>query len=342
MSTESGPLLPCAHPASNDLLKQSNYRAETVRLVFNSDSNKIYSKVYKGPSYGIALYSGTFYNKAIGDPLGLFFYIKTPLFHKKSWCAFTEIGAGIVGNLTPYHETLNPSNEMIGSPINMTGHLAIGTEYTITKPIKLGLTVGYRHFSNGFIKAPNYGINVIPITLVGSYNFGKSSSFVSREGIKPFVPHNRLSIFMGPGTKNFNSKEQNYFVSSFGVQYIKQVSYKVGVGGGVDLFYKDSGKDKVKNGRSDFSNSLSSGINTCFEWIFTEKFRVNLGAGIYVLRNKENDERTVFYERLAAKYNITKNLFTGVGIKVNNNSSDFIEWTLGYTFKKDPNIYTLE
>lgn len=342
LSTETGPPLISAHEASNNLLKQSSYRAETFRLIFNGDTNKTYTKLYKGPSYGISLYSGTFHNQAIGDPLGLFFYIKTPLVNKKSFGAFTELGGGVVGNLTPYHEIYNPNNAMIGSQINMMGHIAIGIEYSITPPIKLGLTFGYKHFSNGFIKAPNYGINVIPITLIGSYNFSKSKSVFSSKGIKPFIPHDRISVFVGPGTKNYSSREQNYFVGTLGLQYIKQIGYRVGVGGGIDLFYKDSGKDKIKNRKSDFSNSLSSGINTSFEWIFTEKFRVNLGAGIYILRNKENDEVSPFYERLAAKYYITKNVFTGVGVKVNNNSSDYVEWTLGYTFMKDPNVYTLE
>lgn len=335
-------LLPSAHEASNELLKQSIYRAETLRLNFPGDSTNIYTKLYKRPSYGIGIYSGTFYNQAIGDPLGLLLYIKTPLIHKKSWAIITELGGGVVGNLNPYNETLNPHNAMFGSQINLFGHLALGFEYAINQPIKLGVTVGYKHFSNGFIKAPNYGLNVLPITLHGSYNLSNKKQPVLNRDIQPFKPYNRISIFVAPGTKSYGSQEKNYFVSTLGMQYIRQVGYKIGIGGGLDIFYKDSGKDKVQSNESDLAKSLSSGINTSLEWTLTEKFRINLGLGTYIARHKENDEAYPLYERIAAKFNFTKNIFAGVGIKVNKNSSDFIEWTIGYTWAKDQNKYVLE
>ncbi len=339
LQAEGGLIMPSVHPASNALLKQSNYMAISLQFGWHCDTTKIYSKIYNHPIYGIGIYYGTFNNQSIGNPLAVYFFIKTPFICKKSWKAFYEIGSGMADNFNPYDKYTNPNNELIGSKLNMFGHLSIGIEYRILKRLKLGATVGYRHFSNGFIKAPNFGINVMPVTLSGTYNLPEIKSHYLKENVHSFLQHNLISIFYAPGSKNFGAGERNYFVSTIGFQFIHQISYKTGIGGGFDIFYKSSGKDKVQGEESGISKSLSSGMCVSIEWVLTEKFRINTGAGLYLLRNPENDEPYPFYERISARYSITKNLFAGVGIKINGNSSDYIEWTLGYVFKKDKNIY---
>lgn len=339
MLGEGGAIMPSLYPSSNALLKQSNYQATTLRFAFNSDTHKLYSKIYNYPLYGIGIYSGTFHNPSIGDPVAVYVFIKTAFVRKTNWNAFSEIGSGIAGNFNPYDKNLNPENELIGSSINMFGHLAVGAEYAVAKRFMLGATVGYKHFSNGFIKAPNFGINVIPITLNVRFNLSKNKPPYLKETILPFLPHNRISIFYAPGSKNFGAGERNYFVSTFGVLCIRQINYKIGVGVGADIFYKSSGKYKVEGEENELGKTLSSGMYVSVEWALTENFRINTGAGLYLLRHIENDEPYPFYERISARYTITKNIFTGIGIKLNGNTSDYIEWTLGYTFKQDENRY---
>lgn len=339
MLAESGAILPSDYPPSNHLIKQSSYWTATLRFALKADTNKVYSKIYNYPLYGIGIYSSTFNNKFVGDPVGGYFYIKTPIIRKKYWNTFYEIGAGVGGNFNPYHEIHNPDNKLIGSNINMVGHIVIGFEYAISQRFSLGTTVGYRHFSNGFIKAPNFGINVIPITLNGNFDLSKSNSHYLQKKVQPFLRHNQITIFYAPGSKNFSPDEKNYFVSTFGLLFIRQINYKVGLGGGVDLFYKSSGKDKVNSEENDLNKMLSSGMHLSLEWVLTEKIRINSGAGLYLLRHPENDEPYPFYERVTAKYAITKNVFAGIGVKINGSTSDYIEWTLGYVLKKDKNIY---
>lgn len=146
-------------------------------------------------------------------------------------------------------------------------------------------------------------------------------------------------MFFAPGTKNFKAEERNYFVSTLSALFIKQISYKIGIGGGIDVFYKESGIDKVKSNESDFNKTLSAGVYFCNDWTMTEKFKISASAGLYIKRHKENDEPYILYERIAAKYHLYKNFFAGIGIKINGNAADYLEWTIGYTFKKDKNIY---
>lgn len=308
-------------------------------MSFLCDTNKTYSKLKHYPSFGFGLYAGTFNNQFIGDPLALYFFIKTPLIRQKYINVFYEAGLGIAGNLKPYHKIDNPNNELTGSSFNFSTHFAMGLECALTKRFTFGTSIGYRHFSNGYIKAPNFGINIIPVTLFAKYYVSKNNPSYLKKRIPPFIPFNRLSIFYAPSTKNFGAMEKNYFVSSLGVLYIRQLNYKFGVGAGVDLFYKDSGKDKVKTEESDLSKGLSSGFCVASELAVTEKFRVNSSVGLYIRRHVENDEPYIFYERIAAKYDLTKHVFVGLGLKVNGNAADYLEWTLGYTFKKDKNTY---
>lgn len=336
---ESGAIMSGDDPSSNALLKQSNYRAATLRFSLPADSHKIYSKIYNFPSHGIGIYSATFNNPSIGDPLSIYFFLKTPVIRKKRWNAFLEIAAGVAGNFNPYHKIHNPDNKLIGSNINMVGHLAIGVECDISKRFSLGTSAGYRHFSNGFIKAPNFGINLIPVTLNANFKLSKNNTDNLRGNIQPFQPHNQVSIFYAPGSKNFSTEEKNYFVSTLGILFIRQINYKAGIGAGLDLFYKSSGKEKVNGEGNDLSKTVSSGVYASIEWVLTEKFRINTGVGLYLFRHPENDEPYPLYERISARYTINKNLFAGIGIKINGSSSDYIEWTLGYTFKRDKNTY---
>lgn len=339
LHTESGSVLPSIHEPSNILIQQSRYSAVTLCLAFSNDSNKTYSKLKHYPLYGFGLYAGTFNNHHIGDPLALYFFIKTPLIRREHINLFYEAGLGIAGNLNPYHKTLNPDNELIGTSFNFSTHFAFGLEYYLSNRFIFGTSVGYRHFSNGYIKAPNFGINVMPVTLFGRYSLSKHNPRYVKKRVPTFIPFNRVSIFYAPGTKSFSSQEKNYFVSSLGVLYIRQINYKIGIGGGLDVFYKGSGKDKVKSNESDLNKSLSSGIYLSSELVLTEKFRINSSIGLYIIRHIENDEPYFFYERVAAKYEFSKHLFAGIGLKVNGNSADYLEWTIGYTFKKDKNSY---
>ena len=84
---------------------------------------------------------------------------------------------------------------------------------------------------------------------------------------------------------------------------------------------------------------MSLAIVGTWEWHLTEHLYVPIGLAFYVHRNTENDEQTPYYERVGIRYRFNNNIYTGVTIKAHQGVADIFEWTIGYTFQKDPNKY---
>ena len=67
-----------------------------------------------------------------------------------------------------------------------------------------------------------------------------------------------------------------------------------------------------------------------------------INIGFYLNKNKENLEEVMF-NRIGLRYLVgnNKKMMVGVGLKITELHADYIEWTIGYTFKNDKNKYQL-
>jgi hypothetical protein len=141
------------------------------------------------------------------------------------------------------------------------------------------------------------------------------------------------------GSKNYINNDPNYLKMTFGLNYLRAVSYKYRIGVGLDMFYSAASDLRTGTGQAGFGDSWSVAVVPGWEWVLSKKLFVPLGIGIYMHRNIENDERYGFYERAGIRYKFNEHLSAGVTIKAHKGVADYFEWTLGYTFHKDPNQY---
>jgi hypothetical protein len=81
-----------------------------------------------------------------------------------------------------------------------------------------------------------------------------------------------------------------------------------------------------------FWDQTSIAIAGAWEWKLTERLYAPVGLGFYLHRNRENQESTVYYERVGLRYLMSENLQFGVQIKAHRIKADFFEFTLGYRF----------
>jgi len=151
-----------------------------------------------------------------------------------------------------------------------------------------------------------------------------------------------ISIFAGIGIKGFEVNEAVYFKSTLGVNALRQPNYKIRYGLGFDLFYTAGSLDRITSDKSDFNKQFSYGITTIFEWVITKRLYTPVNFGVYLNKNEENYE-TNFFQRLGMRYLFGKQnkMLVGVSLKVTEFHADFVEWTVGYTFKNDKNEYKL-
>ncbi len=107
----------------------------------------------------------------------------------------------------------------------------------------------------------------------------------------------------------------------------------------MDFFYSSVAENRIDSDQSAFSKAFSCAVVGSWEWAINEHLYVPLGIAFYLKRNKENDESTPYYERAGIRYRFNSGIHTGLTIKAHGGVADIFEWSVGYTFKNDPNRY---
>ncbi len=68
---------------------------------------------------------------------------------------------GINYSTTPYNRFTNPTNNAVGSHLNLTAKIDYGYAYQFSEQLHLLLLLSVKHHSNGRVETPNKGLNVM-------------------------------------------------------------------------------------------------------------------------------------------------------------------------------------
>ncbi len=339
---ENGAMLSNDTELGDQLVNSSYYNGIDVRLGFRkTNPDDIYGTVYRRPYMGIGWYASTFHNEDIGKPNALYYFMTIPfVFEQDKNLTFNYSGAfGLSYNFNPFDSIQNPANIFVGSYRNCYVHLGLEANYKFSEKWQANATLGFKHFSNGSFKKPNYGINLIPVTLGVTYKVGDDKIEHYSRPVPEFIKNNQLNLTVAFGSKNYVNEDPNYLKMTMGINFLRAVNYKYRIGVGLDVFYSGASELRTESGTASFSDAFSYAIVPNWEWVITERLYVPLGIGIYLHRNVENDEKYGYYERAGIRYRVTDHLSAGVTIKAHAGVADYFEWTLGYTFHKDQNRY---
>jgi hypothetical protein len=215
----------------------------------------------------------------------------------------------------------------------------------------VGLNV--THFSNGSMRQPNDGLNLISPKLAVQYNLSPERP---RFDTSPIPPHRdvwELFVSLAAGSKSLRHEFRNeedvllaivetyhdIYNLSLGLQ--REIAYTHKVGGGLDLTYDGSRGTQVtaEEGGVNISEGTTSeklSLGAYFSWEFVfHRASIVLQPGVYLVRKEINGNRDWFYQKAGVKYHLGKHLFAGVTVRTLNFdfSADFIEWTLGVRFR---------
>lgn len=339
---ENGAMLSNDTDLGDQLVNSSYYNGIDIRLGFRkTNPDDIYGNVYRRPYMGVGWYSSTFHNADIGKPNALYYFMTIPfVFEQDKKLTFNYTGAfGLSYNFNPFDSIQNPANIFIGSYRNCYVHLGLEANYKFSEKWQANATLGFKHFSNGSFKKPNYGINLIPLTLGVTYKVGDDNVEHYRRPVPEFIKNNQLNLTLAFGSKNYVNEDPNYLKMTMGINYLRAVNYKYRIGVGIDVFYSGASELRTESGTASFSDAVSYAVVPNWEWVITERLYIPLGIGVYLHRNVENDEKYGYYERAGIRYRVTDHLSAGVTIKAHAGVADYFEWTLGYTFHKDQNRY---
>lgn len=144
-----------------------------IALLQRTEGKKIWSILYQKPTVSYLFAYQTLGNQAI---LGEAFYVVPSLdftaFSVKRFDMQVRIGWGVGIVTKTFDSFTNPTNIVMGSPINACATVRAIFRYRLSKRLHACLGGGITHYSNGGFTKPNLGIN-IPFAQVGlQYTFG--------------------------------------------------------------------------------------------------------------------------------------------------------------------------
>lgn len=316
------------------------YNGVNLKVGWRMNSKKDpYYTIYNNPIYGVGFYSSTFHNNIVGKPYALYGFVQTPIgnVNNKRWAFDYRIGLGLSGNFKPYNAEKNPLNIALGTKNNVFIDLGLRTQYKISSKFRAGIGVAFHHFSNGALRLPNKGVNLVPVT--ASLTFQPDGKKVEKDTTK--VPELVKKIYYhinyGAGLKEISDyPDRRFFKSTLSFYASRSISYKWRMGAGVDLFYSESGNnmDIAHEKSGTLGAKLSGGPSFYLVHVLNQDLVLNGNVGYYVHNQRFNGEIKRIFLRAGFRYYVYKNFNAGVSIKAHQGQADFIEWTVGYTFKR--------
>ena len=320
-----------------------HYPAFEVSIMKATYGKNRWEYMYNYPYIGVAYwYSGLGNTGVLGSAHAILPFINFPLYHKNTFTFHFRLAVG-VGYLTkPYDRYENYKNLAIGSHINGAVNLLLEARWRLGKKFMTAVGVSWMHFSNGSIKTPNYGLNMPNVTLAVAYRISKENPYEKRKllpELRPFEFDNkkiiRVDVTAAFGLKDMQAQlgvGNTYFIGTVFANVMKSVSYKSNLGLGFDVSYDGSDVKILELKGITYEHQLQlvkTGINVAYELSFSQ-MAIMLNAGSYLSGLDKSDG--YIYEKLAFRYDLTKNLFASLTLKAHYARADFIAFGLGWKF----------
>src|SRR5690606_23157941 len=138
-----------------------------------------WERFYNGPGYGFGvMYSGMANPDVIGGGLRFIPYLHLPFVRGDRSCFGMRLGWGVGYIFKPFHRTENFKQITTGTRINTAIQLMF--EYRIDRQrFRLSTGLSIDHWSNGAVKLPNLGSNLISLNLGLGYRINDRSEKVA-------------------------------------------------------------------------------------------------------------------------------------------------------------------
>ena len=338
---------------TNGFFKGANAAQTPVRKTFSGHVKygfKFAPDTYWGRMYpyaiqGLGVGYNTFFNSSeIGNPLAVYAFQTYRIASITRRLSFDyEWNFGASFGWKKYDKETNPMNNVVGSKINAYINFGLLLNWQIDACTNLRAGVGVTHYSNGNTGYPNSGVNTIGGSIGLIRYFGSKeklelydrryATYRNRDAFKPYISYDLIvygalkkkgvfppesSPVLVPGSfavggLNFTPMYNfsNYFRAglSLDAQYDESANINEHIAntvGSVDA-------ENIRFHRPTLKEQLAVGLSVRAE-IVMPIFSINLGVGRNILcKGADTDS---FYQIVALKTDITKNLFLHVGYQL--------------------------
>lgn len=326
----------------------SRFVGMTAEYGWQTVSGKHWYSVCNYPRVGIgARYIHVVNRTELGQPVIAYGFLEGNLYRSKRVSVTTRYSVGLGYSNPEYgtHDTL--INDILSTKVNLYAGLGAGMQIRLSDRFFLEPFFRISHLSNGNIREPQKGLNMISWSLSLNHHF-RPSPYLAREksGDTPSGRHEVVAFvslaprqleFYEPGTKEFiGTYGLNYLMGTLHAGYNYSLNHRIKLSTGFDVFYDGT------NGQLQLALTGIPRINGV---PFEDKMKLAAFAGwesvlgnlsivgnfIYVITEKRFYESSpAFKQRLGFKYHFMKDVFAGLNVRATNfRVAEMLEFNVG-------------
>ncbi|WPP50185.1 acyloxyacyl hydrolase [Catalinimonas niigatensis] len=154
-------------------LIKSHPQGFRISYIRNTYGAKYWEQAYGYPDLGISFSYQNYLNPILGKSLAIVPFLNLYLYRGKISSLSGSLGTGLAYHTNPHDQKNNNSNLALGSSFSAALYIALKYQVSITNDLSAGMFVHMDHYSNGAIRKPNSGINLIQTGASFSFNFQK-------------------------------------------------------------------------------------------------------------------------------------------------------------------------
>lgn len=317
----------------------SHFPAAEVCLQRATFGNKKWESLYNYPIVGVAAYFSSLGDfQEVGKVFAVYPFIDFPLNHNLENSLNFRLGLGLAWITNKFDPIENYKNFAIGSHLNAAASLYLEYRRRLSHRFTWITAFGLTHFSNGSMKTPNYGLNLLTVSTGFSWFLKSPNPYLNKkllpelykfefDGKKWISTELALSLGMKDMTQEVG---QRFFVYNLALNTMKQISMSGRIGLGFDLTFDGSDMAVLDKKQIPYDSKwqlLKPGANFAYEMLLDKtSFLFNLG---FHLAGKELSEGQM-YQKLSVKQHFTNNLYGMITLTVHYGKADYIGFGMGY------------
>ena len=305
----------------NGYMKSANLTAG-----LNLKGSQYWHKYYNYPETGLSfVYYNLSNNEQLGSVFGLIPYIEIRLYNSQKLYPSFNMGIGLSYISKKYDKLNNHQNVLIGSHLNAAIRTGFDLHFQLKQNFFIYTGSSFIHCSNGNIKYPNKGLNIITGNAGIKYYFNKTG-YDTTTKTNSFKKY-QFTISYAISFTNIKTGINNGFnYHDFMIDIHRKINPIYYLGLGIDYAYNNADTNIVyfENKFIPSRNNIS-GIKISNNFKFS-RFEVLLQLGMHLFNSNK------IYDWIILRYRIYQNVKVNLSYKSYFNIGDHLGWGISYTF----------
>lgn len=303
--------------------------------------NKYWNQCYNYPRIGLGYYHSGLGNKAIYGQLNAFyFYVDRAFLNLNNRFNFgnrISIGLGHISKIFDLYS--NSYNIAIGTKLNVFLQYNLEGTIRLSPLIQMKTGVSLIHSSNGSIKKPNMGFNIVNSFIGLQYSLTDQRNYLSKSHLtNPDSSKNQFCTSFAYGWKSISRLHSyEYSVYALSFEYSRKIARSGWLGVALTGYMDRSIRKEFEipitpDTTFKTSDYYSVALNPSYEmrmgklaFLFQPGFYLKISFKDYGL----------ITNRIGLRYYFRNRWLAGISVKAHwLAKADFIEWNIGYRLKK--------